>query len=81
MLSKVGEKGTQYFICAEKAFVTESKTLKDALLDLMCFYYVFNISYPKTISAVFLFIQHIVCNLQDSQVHPKCLSKLLQNID
>ena len=43
VLSKVGLKGTQYFICAEKAFVTESKTLKDALLDLMCFYYIFNI--------------------------------------
>ena len=80
VLGKVGEVGTQYFICAEKDLIIQAKTLKDALLDLICSYYIFNISYPKTISAVFIFFQHIVCNLKDAQVHPKCLCKLLQNI-
>lgn len=77
---KPGEEKTQYFICAEQSLLTESSSLRDALLDLICYYYVFNVSYPKSISGVFLFIQHIVCNLKDSQKHPNSLTKLLKNI-
>lgn len=47
---KAGDKGAQYFICAEKKLTVESRSLRDAFLDLICTYYVFNISYPKSIA-------------------------------
>ena len=80
VMGQAGKERTQYFISAEGALNTESSSFRDALLDLMCYYYVFNISYPTSLSGVFLFIQHFVCNLKDSQKYPNSLTKLLKNI-
>lgn len=77
---KAGNENCQYFICAEQALTTESISLRDAFLDLICAYYVYNISYPKAISGVHLFFQEIVFNIKGSQKLPLCLVKLLQNI-
>lgn len=77
---KPGEKNVQYLICVEKAIMLECKTLRDTFLDLICTYYVYNISYPKIVSAIFLFFQQFVFGVKDGQKHPVCLAKLLQNI-
>lgn len=53
---EVGEETTQYFICAEKCLTTESISLCDAFLDLICTYYVFNVSYPKHITGLFCIV-------------------------
>lgn len=39
----------QYFICAENSLILESRSLSDALIDLIGSYYVFDVSYPKAI--------------------------------
>lgn len=80
VLGPVGQENTQYFICAERALTVECSSFREALLDLLCCYYVFNIQYPSTVSGIFLFFQHFVCNLKDEQIHPNCLAKLLKNI-
>ena len=80
VLGGIGGENTQFFICAENALTTECMTLRDALQDLICYYYIFNISYPVSISGVYLFIQHFVFNLKDSQKLPNCLSKLIKNM-
>ncbi len=77
---KAGDENCQYFICAEQALTTESISLRDAFLDLICAYYVYNISYPKAISGVHLFFQELVFGIKSSQKLPLCLVKLLQNI-
>ena len=51
---RAGEECAQYFICAEKTLTTESKSLRDAFLDLICTYFVFNISYPKSIAGILI---------------------------
>ena len=75
-----GEETSQYFISAENAITTESKTFRDALVDVISTYYVFDITYPKSVCGLFLFFQQSVFGVKDSQHHPSCLSKLVQNI-
>lgn len=77
---KPGMDRTQYFVCVEKALLTESKSIRDALLDVICVYYVFDISYPQSVAGLFLFLQQNVFKIKDSQKAPPCLSKLLRNI-
>ena len=77
---KAGKENAQYFVCAEKALLTESKSLCDAILDVICAYYVFDIAYPCSVVGIFLFFQQNVFGLKDSQKPPPCLSKSLQNI-
>ena len=54
--------------------------MRDAIIDLMATYYVFDIAYPKTISAIMLFSQHSVFKLLDKQVLPGTTSKLDSNL-
>lgn len=55
-----GTENAQYFIACEQAVLCESKSVEDAIIDLLAVYYVFNISYPKGISAILLFFFNIV---------------------
>lgn len=80
IIGRIGSRSTQFFICAEKGIVVESKTLRDVLLDLICFFYVADIAYPKNILGMLLFFQQTVFNVKDEQRPPPCLVKLLQNL-
>ena len=75
-----GDETTQFFICAEKEVVMESKTLRDAIIDLISYYFIFDISYPKFVNSVHLFFQHYVFKLTDKQPVPPILSKLIGNL-
>lgn len=44
---EVGTDNAQYFICIENALAFESKTFRDALVDVIASYYVFDIVYLK----------------------------------
>ena len=63
---KPGMDRTQFFIVCEQALLFESKSLRDAFVDLIATYYVFNISYPKSVCGVHLFFQHFVFNLKNN---------------
>ena len=80
IIGRIGSASTQFFVCAEKAVVVESKTLRDVLIDLICFYYVADIVYPKSLSGILLFFQQTVFSIKDEQRPPLCLIKLLQNL-
>ena len=61
------------FLSAEKKKFNYS--LKDAILDLVAFYFVFDVVYPKHLNAVLLFFQHYVFQLMTSRLsQPKLLS-------
>ena len=77
---KPGTENSQYFISCERAILLESKTMRDACLDLIATYFVFNISYPKPVSAILLFFQHYMFDIKDKQSIPVNLSKLLTNL-
>ena len=58
----------------------ESKTVQDSLIDLLAAYFVFGISYPKSLSAILLFIQHHVFKLKYDQTVPTAAIILVRNL-
>ena len=50
------EDNTQFFVCAEQRILLESNTVKDAILDMIASYFVFDISYSKSTGAALIFI-------------------------
>jgi len=75
-----GDENCQFFICGEKDVLLESKTLKDAIIDLISFYFTFDVVYPKYLNAILLFFQHYVFQLTDNQVVPMQVTKLVGNL-
>ena len=46
----------------------------DALIDIICYYYVLDISYPKEMYSLLIFLQHFVFGIVDSGNIPTHLS-------
>lgn len=44
--------------------------LKGAIIDIICYYYVLDISYPKVMYALLIFLQHFVFCITDSGTIP-----------
>ena len=47
---KAGTEAAQYFIICENSVLLESKSLRDAFVDLIATYYVFDIAYPRSVA-------------------------------
>ena len=66
----------RYHICIESQCLFSVNTLGDALADVICAYFVFNIAYPKP---MYLFLQHFVLGLKVSQKVPThCKNNLVK---
>ena len=75
-----GSINCQVFIGCEQEIFFESNSIRDSIIDVIGTYYVFNISYPKYLNSIFLFIQHFVFNLKDKQPVPITASNLVRNL-
>ena len=76
----VGSKNVQFFIACEKQVVCESKSLLDAIIDMIACYYVFDISYPKGVQGALVFFEHCVFSMKSSQPLPLCAQKLVTSL-
>ena len=65
---KPGTEAAQYFIVAECSPGTESKTLKDAVNDLIATYYVFDIAYPMGLVPLNIFFNTMFLELKTSSL-------------
>ena len=74
-----GDETAQYYVCCEQSVLLESKSVKDAIID-MASYFVFDIAYPKAISTVMLFFQHTVFEIRDKQALPVPTLNLVSNL-
>ena len=75
-----GDENSQIFICAEKNVFLESKTIMDAVIDLISFYFVYDITYPRYVNSILMFFQHYVFQLTDKQPVSAPLTKLIGNL-
>ncbi len=75
-----GSEAAQYYVAAECAIITESISLRDATIDLISSYYVFDVEYPKVFMPLYIFFQHFVFGLKDGQKVPPSALKLASNI-
>ena len=46
----------QYFVIIERTITIESDSFADAITDLICTYFVFDMAYPKTLTLTLLYI-------------------------
>ena len=77
---RAGTENVQYFIACEKQVICESKSLVDAVVDLIACYYVFDISYPKGVQGILVFFEHCVFCMKFPQPLPLCLQKLVTSL-
>ena len=70
----------QFFICCEKDIYLESKSLKDAIIDLFATYFVYDVVYPKPLKSIFIFLQHYALDLKDDQQIPPSTLKLVKSL-
>ena len=55
--------------------------LASALIDiLMCYYYVFNTEYPKSMYSLYIFLQHFVLGLKDNSKLPTAVISLCSSL-
>ena len=78
---KPGTDASQIFICCEGQIYIESKSMKDALFDLISTYFIFDIAYPKSLCSVLMFLQHHVFNLHDDQMASSTVKTLVANLE
>ena len=76
-----GDDNCQVFLCGEGNIFFESASLKEAMIDLLSFYFVFDICYPKWVNSILLFFQHYVFKVSDSQPVPTIVTKLVGNLN
>ena len=77
---RAGSENVQFFIACERQVVCESKSLLDAVIDLIACYYVFDISYPKGVQGILVFFEHCVFCMKFSQPLPLCTQKLVTSL-
>ncbi len=55
--------GRLYYLIVDNVFMFSCVNLQDAIIDLICFYYVLDISYPTMMNSLLIFIQHFIFSL------------------
>ena len=71
---------TEYFIYVESQFLVSTTTLEDALANLICAYFVFDIVYPRPMYPLLILLQNTLMGIKDSQKLPTSVCTPLTSI-
>ena len=69
-----------YHIIVDGLFMYSRENLYNAVIDLLCYYYILNIAYPKGLHPVCLFLQHFVLGIRDSCKLPNSVLTLCSKL-
>ena len=70
-----------YHLIIDAVFMYLCDDLASALIDiLMCYYYVFNTEYPKSMYSLYIFLQHFVLGLKDNSKLPTAVISLCSSL-
>ena len=61
---------TEYFIYVESQFLVITSTLEDALANLICAYFVFDIVYARPMYPLLLLLQNTLIGIKNSEKLP-----------
>ena len=76
----IGGTSLQVFVIVERT-VLETVEASTALSGLIAAYFSFNMTYPKGLYPLLIFIQHYILKIKDKQPTPICLTKFLSSVD
>ncbi len=71
---------TEYMVYVEANCLITTSTLGDALADLLCTYFVFDMAYPKVMYPMLIFLQHTLMGISDSQRIPTSVRTVLSSL-
>ena len=70
-----------YYLVAERIVMMHCQSLFEALQGLVASYFMANIEYPRPLTALLIFIQHIVLGIKDSQLMPNMVTQVVSSLD
>ena len=59
----------------------ECASFMDALIKMMCSYFIFDISYSKSLHPILIFIQRYILGIEDKQRVPNVVTQVLASLD
>ena len=71
----------QYFIIVERKIVLESTEFLDAVINMICGYFAFDISYPTSLYPILIFIQRYILGIKDNQPIPNIVTRVVSGLD
>jgi len=71
----------QYFVVIEREIVIESTRFLDAVVNMICGYFAFDISYPTSLYPILIFIQRYILGIRDNQAIPNIVTQVLSGLD
>ncbi len=71
--------GRLYYLIVDSVLMFSCVNLQDAIITLICFYYVLDISYPTMMNSLLVFIQHFIFSLLTGVV-PSCVINLCSKL-
>ena len=80
ILLSESDETTKYHIIVENTCMVTTHTLPDALVNIICTYFIFDMAYPKQMYPLLIFLQHFVFNLKDRQKVPTSVTALCSSI-
>ena len=72
--------GGLYHLIIDAVFMYSCDDLANALIDLLCYYYVFNTEYPKSMYSLYTFLQHFILGIRDKCKLPTAVISLCSTI-
>ena len=76
----VGDASIEAYLVVER-HVLDKVDASSCLVGLIAAYFAFNMTYPKSLYAVLIFIQHFLLNIRDKQTVPVSVTKLMSSLD
>lgn len=70
----------EYHIYVEHVCLVTTHALADALVDVICTYFIFDISYPKPMYPLLILLQHFVFGFVDHQKVPTSVVALCSSL-
>ena len=76
-MTEIGTTNRQFFVAVERNITVESAaTFQDALIDMICLYFILDVKYPTSLYPVLLSIQRFVLG-----IIPPAVTQLLSSLD
>ena len=70
----------EYIVYVEKECLIFTKSVVDAVADLICAYFVFDLVYPRNIYPLLVFFQHTMMGIKDVEKLPTSVMTLLTSL-
>ena len=75
-----GINSMQFFLVVERVVTSSTSCFLDAMWGMMSLYFTFDISYPKPLQSLLIFVQHLVMSFIDKQKVPPAATRVYSSL-